>query len=67
MYQTPIANQDERISKEIIEEVKRDLPDCIVNTMTNLNRKNLTTFEQEIKKILNENYITNDRIIYVKK
>ena len=70
LYQTPIANKDEDIAKEVLEEIKKDLPDVIVNTISKLNeegRQDLTNFERKIKAILNQNYTTKGKIIYVKK
>ena len=64
-YQIPIAIQNEDISKEVIEEIKDDLPNLIVNLMNNGGENESTTFGQQIKKILIENYITDDEIIYV--
>lgn len=70
LYQTPIANENEDIAKEVIEEIRNDLPNVIVNTISKLNeegRQDLTNFEREIKAILNQNYTTKGKIIYVKK
>ena len=67
LYQTPIVNQNEEIFQDVIKEIKNDLPNLIVNSMTNWDVDEITIFEQEIKRILDENYITDDEIIYIKK
>ena len=70
LYQTPIANENEEFAKEVVEEIKKDLPNVIVNTISKLNeegRQDLTNFERKIKAILNQNYTTKGKIIYVKR
>lgn len=67
LYQMPIANQNEEISKEIIEDIKYDLPELIVNTMPDWDTDSMSLFEQKIKNILEQNYFTEDKIIYIKK
>lgn len=66
LYQIPIANTNEDIAKDVIKEIKNDLPDVIVNTIDD-DEKYSNYFNNEIEKILNESYIKQSDKIYVKK
>lgn len=67
-YQNPIANQDKKIGKEIIEVINKDFPKLIIFFESEwLAGGKITEFEKNIQQILAEEYITNDKKIYIKK
>ena len=63
-YQIPIGNQSEEYANEILKDIKRSSPVLIIDDKGLKTQQKLTDFEQEIKKILDEEYFSRDDLIY---
>ena len=63
-YQLPIAMYSEEILNDIIKEIESNLPVVIVNYYI---KSKYSNFSDEIEKILNKYYTTENEIIYVKR
>jgi len=65
-YQLPIADMDEKIADEILEDIHENLPKYIINTRFYLSEpdENLTYYERSIKSLLNKEYVLVNEYIY---
>ena len=65
-YQMPIGNNSEEIADEILNDIKENSPIFIIDSYGLKKEQKRTNFEQQIKKMLDENYLSEDGLLYEK-